>query len=420
MLLAALLIRGAFIAYAVWHDARFVVKYTDIDYIVFTDAARFVTEGASPFRRATYRYTPLLAQLLTPNIWLQETWGKCLFALFDLLIGGGIYLLSMWRGLSRGSCLLASMVWLFNPLSFNISTRGNADSIPSVLVVLTLLFLASKRHRLAGIAFGAAVHVKIYPVVYALALYLCIPVAKRGSPGLESPFRSFFHRSRLEFALSAASTFFAITYCYYWQYGFEFLYETYIYHFVRTDHRHNFSVYFYQMYLSSALSSVSYLAAISRFSAFLPQVVLIVSTSLRYRADPFFATFLLTYIFVIFNKVCTAQYFVWYLALLPLVLPGLAGRLKFRWTGILLILSFFAGQGLWLNFAYRLEILGENTFLQVWAAGVVFFLVNIGIALTLIRAYTMQPLFNVATGKILDIGAASSPSDSSSRQRSKP
>ena len=44
ILLISSLLRVALIIYSEWHDAHTVVKYTDVDYRVFSDAARFLLE----------------------------------------------------------------------------------------------------------------------------------------------------------------------------------------------------------------------------------------------------------------------------------------------------------------------------------------------------------------------------------------
>lgn len=89
-------------------------------------------------------------------------------------------------------------------------------------------------------------------------------------------------------------------------YGWEFLWETYLYHVIRKDHRHNFSPYFYQIYLSTAEESNPYGALIGVLT-FLPQIILLLAIAFKYHRDIGFCTFLQTLTFVAFNKVCTVQ-----------------------------------------------------------------------------------------------------------------
>ena len=66
---------------------EYSVGYTDIDYKVFSDGAKYVTQGGSPFERHTYRYTPLLAILMTPNIFFFYNFGKIFFVILDIISG---------------------------------------------------------------------------------------------------------------------------------------------------------------------------------------------------------------------------------------------------------------------------------------------------------------------------------------------
>lgn len=81
MMLFSAMLRLLLIVYGEWQDTHMEVRYTDIDYFVFSDAATMVVVGRSPFKRSTYRYSPLLAFLLVPNSILHRSWGKLLFSI---------------------------------------------------------------------------------------------------------------------------------------------------------------------------------------------------------------------------------------------------------------------------------------------------------------------------------------------------
>jgi len=380
-LIVSFLLRFMFILYGEHHDRNHLAKYTDIDYRVVTDAARHLNEGGSPYARSTYRYTPILAFLLIPNVTLTPLFGKFLFAAFDVVTGQLIYAFvkdSLRFALGGGgevSARVAAMAWLYNPLVIGVSTRGSAEAVVCALVLVTLHLFRARVFVLAGLFFGLAIHFKIYPVIYSFSFYLALSDL--------SGWRSLFqiNWARVRFAIGTAVSLGALTVFFYSRFGREFLHETYFYHITRKDIRHNFSPYFYMLYLTVDEEDIG----ISLLT-FMPQVILMLAIAAKFgnHGDLPFCLFCQTVVFVSYNKVITSQYFLWYLSLLPLSLSWLRFS---KLEAFACLLIWLATQGSWLLPAYYLEFQGSNTFQVVWMESLAFFTGNVGLLSKFIRKY---------------------------------
>lgn len=179
----------------------------------------------SPYDRPTYRYTPLLAVLLTPNVAIHPAFGKALFSACDLVIGYLLYLLFPTAG-KRGSLSATKWVaglWLLNPFPLNIATRGSSESVLGAIILLSLHYfcrmprvrsgsgnILSRFEIVGSILLGLAVHVKIYPVVFAFSL---LGYFGRGSPTVLG--RLGLTTKGVAFCLVSGGTFVGVTtFCY--------------------------------------------------------------------------------------------------------------------------------------------------------------------------------------------------------------
>jgi len=372
-LAVATFLRLVLIAYGQQQDMMMEVKYTDVDYRVFTDGARHVWEGGSPYDRHTYRYSPLLAYMMVPNMWSPSI-GKLVFVMFDILAGHLIYcILRSEASVSESMSRLAACTWLHNPLVMNVSTRGSAESVIVALVLLTIHLYQQKVFLLTGLVYGLAIHLKIYPLIFCLSLY--VPLTQKA--GLASLFDVNVARIRL--VSGTVFSLLMLTLLCHHLYGWQFVEETYLYHITRKDSRHNFSVYFYMLYLTVGDDDIGL-----NVLTFLPQVVLLLLLTYKYSSiyEVNFCLFCQTLVFVTFNKVVTAQYFLWYLSLLPLILPSLLISARQLLLGALL---WGFAQASWLLPAYLLEFKGNNTFLFIWLESLAFFCANVTILARLIR-----------------------------------
>ena len=362
---AALALRFALVAVAALVDASkpFGLRYTDVDYDVLKDGARYMAEGGSPFQRATYRYSPLVSYPLLLDVTTGLPVAKLVFCVFDVLLGDAMGHLASQRGASYNVRLL----WLFNPISIVLCTRGSWDAVSVYLVLQALL---SKRAPVnAGLLLGLATHLRLYPVIYAAPfLYNFCFEARR---------RRTLTRA-LAFCLAFASGLILPTLYAYHTYGSVYVEEALYYHLRRADHRHSFSVFWLPIYLSRARQDDA-LRLLLKLAPFAAHVLLQAASLKALKHDIDKCALAQTLLFVAANKVCTAQYFCWWLPLLIAVVDD--------WRFMLRPLrNWVLSCGLWLLVAYGLEFRGLPVHILLWGCSLLFFRANVSLLISAVSA----------------------------------
>lgn len=107
VLIFSILIRIILIKYSEWHDAHSVVKYTDVDYRVFTDAARFLLDPNEP----------------SPGEFGNKTWNGAAGVLGEW-IPAGKYVQSAFKDVSQNN-LLDLVHTLVQPIAILLSWRSS-------------------------------------------------------------------------------------------------------------------------------------------------------------------------------------------------------------------------------------------------------------------------------------------------------
>lgn len=495
-------LRVALLCYGLVHDQLFRVRFTDVDYLVITDAAEHMLDGlhaawtsdwdlsgllgnwlsastspcwpdgclstsggGSPFDRATYRYSPLMAVLVMPGVIMRRQlsgslgvfatslwFGKAIFCLLDVLCGTVCYDVAVllfdrpssnsnvaaaksgrasrpaqFRGpttlspVKNAAKIAIAACVLWNPLMINICSRGNCDTLVALLCLLMLRSFLRRSYVAAGLWCGLAVHVKIYPIIYAAALVFALWYRETSLKAAALRQASGWINSLRYTIVAAGATIFGAgvpTLLSTLAYGHRYIDEALLYHVGRLDHRHNLSFYFYGMYLATfgreasrpgrgsggTSSTESAVAAVHQSalakellsdyttlgsSAFLPQVAAMLVVAWSLRANVGQALAIQTVVFVAFNKVSTVQYFAWYLpfipfVLIPLMLPAASGSPStpspvagFILSGKALLALWVIGFVGWLLLAKQLEFDGEDRFFVLWLCSLFFFVAHV-------------------------------------------
>jgi len=244
------------------------------------------------------------------------------------------------------------------------------------------------QYFLAGIYLGAAIHFRLYPIGFTFACFLTLSTYNTVETFKDLTICMLqINRKQFSLILGTCTSFIILTGLMSILYGFDYLYEAILYHLIRKDTRHNFSLYFYLQYLGSEYQ----ITWAEKLLTLLPPIITVFLISIKYgtnRETLPFCLFTIAFLSVTYNSVVTSQYFVWFLSIVPICAKNLQGLGMKR--AIFLPIVWFLAQGGWLLPAYLLEYKGWNTFDFIFLQGSVFFVANIIILYTIIATYDVS------------------------------
>ncbi|KAF2589375.1 hypothetical protein F2Q70_00041530 [Brassica cretica] len=109
-----------------------------------TPSSPTMASGESPYKRTTYRCSPsLLGKVHLLCFWYEHNL-FVVISLLDLLVGLFIREILKLRKVSEKVCTVSVMVWLLNPFTFTIGTRGNCCAM--ILWIIISLMKGTTSH----------------------------------------------------------------------------------------------------------------------------------------------------------------------------------------------------------------------------------------------------------------------------------
>ncbi|KAH8046716.1 hypothetical protein JL720_16310 [Aureococcus anophagefferens] len=290
------------------------LRYTDVDYDVLRDGAAAMVAGAAggPYARVplqSFARAAAVGGVAAAGLPV----GKVVFALADVALGARVEALLRARGLSANAAALARGL-VSEPVAEPVHARG--DAAVAALVAGALVAAAARAPRRGGRGRGAR------------------PRGARGSTrrSARPAFARLLRRDGVTRALAFCGAFAAAaaapTALAYFCYGSTYVDNALAYHVTRLDHRHNLAAFWLPIYAVEGLPGGSRFKPLLRralaVGPFLAHALLQARRSSDCARDLAATVFAQTLLFVAANKVCTAQYFCWWLPFAVVVAgPGL-------------------------------------------------------------------------------------------------